>query len=391
MAVAMVNTLLEQLEKLGQDIKHVVDDGLRRKLLHAAQQLALKLETPGDTIQRIIYLPLQLTAAKIAGDLDLFETMVKTDGSATVDVLAKQVHADPLLLGRLLRYLASVGMVRETAEDQYAATEITHTLIKPGLKAGVKHNFVTVMPCFQQLPKFLADTKYANPSDPTHSPFQPAHGTDLPPFVWILSHPDEFGCFIQWMTGQREGQKTWLDVFPVQEKLLAGATAETPVFVDVGGGAGHQCVAFRTKFPDAPGRVVLQDMPPVIAQSIPHDGFEKMATDFWTPQPIKGARAYYLRNIMHDYPDQKCVAILQNIISAMEKRSVILIDEMVMPNRGQHWKATQVDVTMMATLAAVERSEKQWYTLMDLAGLKIEKIYQYTDEVQDSIIVAVPK
>lgn len=42
-------------------------------------------------------------------------------------------------LGRLLRYLASFGMVKEIGEDEWAATEITRTLSVPGLKAGVYH------------------------------------------------------------------------------------------------------------------------------------------------------------------------------------------------------------------------------------------------------------
>ena len=98
-----------------------------------------------------------------------------------------------------------------------------------------------------------------------------------------------------------------------------------------------------------------------------------------------------MRNIMHDWPDDKCRQILCNIMSAMSTDSVILIDEMVLPNRGAHWRATQLDITMMTCLAVLERSEEQWYELLGSVGLKIVKIYKYTHELQDSIIVAVPK
>ena len=138
--------------------------------------------------------------------------------------------------GRLLRYCASVGMIKETGEDEYAANEITRTLAKPALKAGVNHQHLSVVPCYQSLPKFLKDTNYANPTDPTHCAFQRAHQTDQVPFVWMMSHPEEFDNFNQWMTGAHEGQKTWLEVYPVQQELLKDAAAETPVFVDIGGG-----------------------------------------------------------------------------------------------------------------------------------------------------------
>ena len=97
-----------------------------------------------------------------------------------------------------------------------------------------------------------------------------------------------------------------------------------------------------------------------------------------------------MRNVMHDYSDSKCVEILHNTMSAVTKESVIIIDDMILPNRGASWRATQLDLTMMSGLAAMERSEKQWYALVDLAGLKILKICKYTEEIGDSVIVAVP-
>ena len=94
---------------------------------------------------------------------------------------------------------------------------------------------------------------------------------------------------------------------------------------------------------------------------------------------------------MHDYPDDKCIEILRQIMKAMDKESVILIDDMIVPNRGAHYYATQLDLTMMATLGAMERTEKQWYSLMDSAGLRIKSICTYNIDFRDSIIVAVPK
>ena len=209
----------------------------------------------------------------------------------------------------------------------------------------------------------------------------------------------------------REGQKIFLDVYPFEKELCHGLKPESPLFVDVGGGIGHMCLALKQKLPHAPGRVINQDLPPAIAQAIPCAGVEHTVHDFTTEQPIKGksfqfprlelaplhpnlalgARAYYLRNIMHDWPDDKCSIILQQIIKVMDQDSVILIDDMVLPNQGAHWRATQLDLAMMAGLAAMERTEKQWYSMLDAAGLKVKQIYTYTPELRDSIIVAVPK
>lgn len=94
---------------------------------------------------------------------------------------------------------------------------------------------------------------------------------------------------------------------------------------------------------------------------------------------------------MHDWPDDKCIKILQNTMSAMTAESVILIDEMIIPETNAHWRATQQDITMMACLAAQERTKKQWDELLEAAGLSILDIYTYTAELQDSIIVAAPR
>ncbi|MCJ1308513.1 hypothetical protein MMC25_002166 [Agyrium rufum] len=98
-----------------------------------------------------------------------------------------------------------------------------------------------------------------------------------------------------------------------------------------------------------------------------------------------------MRNVIHDFPDNQAVKILQTIIAAMDKDSVIVIDDMILPNKGAHWQATEQDMTMMSGLAAMERSKKQWYSLMKLAGLKVLEIVEYTEALGDSVIVAVPE
>jgi demethylsterigmatocystin 6-O-methyltransferase len=75
----------------------------------------------------------------------------------------------------------------------------------------------------------------------------------------------------------------------------------------------------------------------------------------------------------------------------MTSDSVILIDEMIMPDTSTHWRAAQLDLLMMALLAAQERTKKQWDYVLEAAGLEIQEVYTYTDELQDSIIVAVPR
>ena len=145
------------------------------------------------------------------------------------------------------------------------------------------------MPCYQSLPSYLKDTNYQNPLDATNSAFHRAHNTDLSVPEWFLNHPANHNSVFQWMTGQRVGQRIWLDVFPFESELFFRLSQPTtPVFVDVGGATGHQCAALVSKFPQLKGRVILQDLPEVLQRAVPIEGVELMPHDFWTPQPVKG-------------------------------------------------------------------------------------------------------
>lgn len=101
------------------------------------------------------------------------------------------------------------------------------------------------------------------------------------------------------MASRREPELSWLSVYPVQERLGDdgdGCRPSRPLYVNIGGGIGHQCAQFRERYPDVPGRVVLQDLPHSIAAALPTPGVENMAHDFFEPQPVEGDfKSRYIR------------------------------------------------------------------------------------------------
>ena len=242
-----------------------------------------------------------------------------------------------------------------------------------------------------------------------HSAFQIAHQTDQPAFVWALGHPKLLADNNLWMTSLHDKQSTWLDAYDFS-RHYEGAGAETVVFVDVAGGIGQQCALLKQKLPDLKGRVILQDLQPTIDHAMPNPGVENTVIDMWEGQHVKGeiphldpstklkcanncpgARAYYMRNVLHDYPDQKCILLLQKTVEAMSSESVIIIDEIIIPNKGAHARSVQLDITMMISLASMERTEKQWDTLLAAAGLSVLEKKTYNGSTGESVIVTVPK
>jgi len=61
----------------------------------------------------------------------------------------------------------------------------------------------------------------------------------------------------------------------------------------------------------------------------------------------------------------------------MGSASAILADEMVLTETKVRPYATSMDLTMMAAMAARERTEGEWRNLFDSVGLKLEKTYIY--------------
>ena len=69
-----------------------------------------------------------------------------------------------------------------------------------------------------------------------------------------------------------------------------------------------------------------------------------MAYDFFTPQPIKGARIYLFRSVCHDWDDEKSIELLRNTVDAMDPSySRLLIDEWVLPDEGVSQKSASMD------------------------------------------------
>lgn len=219
---------------------------------------------------------------------------------------------------------------------------------------------------------------------PETGPLQDAIGSNKDFFTHIMEKYPA-GEFQQFMKGYGQGRRLWMDpdFYPVVERLVNGAdttSSDAAFIVDIGGGIGHDIDEFCRKQPAAPGRHVLQDLPHVLSQAQVQDldpKIELMPYDFHTEQPVKGARAYYLHSVLHDWTDEVCESILARVKAAMRAGySRLLINENVIPSKHADWQVTALDMVMMTVFASRERTEEEWYQLLEgAAGLRIVKIW----------------
>ncbi|KAG8170109.1 hypothetical protein KVR01_000854 [Diaporthe batatas] len=356
----------------------------RRALMVALHNLAYSLETPNDTIHRYGHMNLQTAAVKIGMDLGIFKALASSTGSMTVEDVSTKAGADLVLTNRVLRYLAAIGAVTEVSKGSFVANHTTKNLTEKLTEAGISHYFGTAAPMYQALPRFLQRTGYKDPSDELDTAFQDAWKTSLPVFAWFADQPEQLACFNDYMALRREPEVSWLSVYPVMEKAKDWDPSKA-VFVNVGGGVGHQCAQFKEKCP-VPGRVILQDLPHSIANALPTPGVENMVYDFFEPQPIQGAKFYHMRGVLHNHPPHKVRKLLENTKLAMTIDSVLLVDEMIFPETGVNFDAASIDMTMLTAFASMERTEAQWRETFRSVGLELFRTYTYNPVSYESVM-----
>ena len=236
-----------------------------------------------------------------------------------------------------------------------------------------------------RMPTYFAERGFRNPENATDAPFQFTWGTDKHYFDWLQSKPRNQAAFNTTMGIQRKNRgEDWFDFYPVTEKLVVSDPSST-VLVDVGGGLGHDLIALKEKFPALQGKLVVQDIPVVIddVKDLPA-GVEAMGYDFFQPQPVKGAKAYYLRTVLHDWPDKEALQILSIVKSAMAPDSVLLINENALPETNVPLHPAKLDLSMMALFASLDRTGSQFESLLDRAGFNVVKVWKPAEVVPGS-------
>ncbi|KAK5117837.1 hypothetical protein LTR85_008611 [Meristemomyces frigidus] len=341
------------------------DESARMQTLLEARALVERLEKPWEKVDRMVWLqPTLLLTVKIASDMGLFAALSSTPQNS--EQLGKATNADPILVSRLLRMLAAGSVVEEVDVDAYIESEFSRSLRdRHGLVSGVHHFWDVGVQRTEKLPDYLRRTGYTNPSDAAHPPFESFTGT-ASYWEWHRSHSEAHANFNSFLSSIRVGQPPWPSYYPVSQ-LLEGHDGSGPLCVDVGGGKGRDLKHLADAVHDDKARLVLQDLQPVIDEAkreqLPPQ-IELLPHNFFDAQPCKGARAYFMHSILHDWPDAE--------------GTKILLLEAVMPERIKDVKPRMaaLDINMMANFAALERTEKQWRSLLEAAGLQCAKFWE---------------
>ena len=127
-------------------------------------------------------------------------------------------------------------------------------------------------------------------------------------------------------------------------------------------------------------RGVLFDLEHVIAGAVPRiraaglaERIETQSGDFFKAVPA-GGDAYIMKHIIHDWDDERAIAILRNIKAAMAPGGrVILLDSVLAPGNAPDF-GKLLDIEMLLLPGGRERTEAEFRTLFERAGLTLMKI-----------------
>jgi hypothetical protein len=148
--------------------------------------------------------------------------------------------------------------------------------------------------------------------------------------------------------------------------------------VDVGGGHG---LLLATILAATPGiRGVLYDLPGVVS-TVSNIMCYKNLTDrvqieagsFFDKVPA-GGDAYLLKNIMHDWPDDKAVQILRNVHAAAGRHATVLLVELVIPDHDRDFPGKWADLEMLLNLGARERTAAEYRNLLGQGGFEMTRL-----------------
>ncbi|KAL4911226.1 hypothetical protein BDW74DRAFT_172693 [Aspergillus multicolor] len=342
---------IESLTEKARSTRASLDDVSRTRALKAAQALVQTLTTPREIVTDDLGMRPVIPACALMGvQLGVFQTICNSEGGATTQEIADKSGASVMVAAGVQLFVPSLITKFMTDPAQEVATrfsELGNTCIGSAPESFRRNG--------HQFPPSFEDT-----------PFQLGFNTKLSLCDWLGEIPSVAKEFHQFMAYQQASLPNWVDWFDVEGAILDGydqGQPEITLIVDVRGGEGQQLHAFTLKFPPSTirGRRIVQDRPNVIAniaQPASETGIQPMGHDFFTPQPVKGARVYYMHWIIHSWSDEQARAILTHVAEAMEPGySRLVINDRIVPDTGCDFTTAALGVIMMFQCAAVERTE----------------------------------
>ncbi len=295
----------------------------------------------------------------------------------TVDELALAVGANVDALHRVLRALDSVGIFTQDASGKFSLTEEGSRLRSDAVDSMRGPAITYGEAWWWQAWGGLYDAVRTGVTA-----FDTVHGVDL--FSYLSREPQAASLF----DGVMHGMTTRVAAAVAARYDFSAART----LLDIGGGQGALAAAILRANPQM--SALLFDRPTVVERADKRlqelgiaDRCKLVPGDFFVSVP-GGADIVTLKDIIHDWDDERARAILSNIRRSMAGTAKLLLIERLIPPGNAPSYGKLVDVTMLVLTGGRERTEDEYRALLGAAGFTIRSVMSVSGET--SLIEAEP-
>lgn len=324
------------------------------------EQLAADSPPPQAAIMQMSMGAIVTQAIGVAAKLGVADQL--TDGEKHVDEIAEATGAHAPSLYRIMRTLASLHVFSETSPRTFANTPLSDVL-RSDIPGSMRNSMI-----------FMSEPWHYNVwGNMLHSArtggtaWKATHGEEV--FDWFAKNPkasEIFNKTMSEMTGSAAGAV-----------VAAYDFSGIDTLADIAGGHGLLLSQILKANPNLKG--VLFDMDHVIegaGEMLDKEGVadrvEKVTGDFFKEVPA--ADAYIMKHIIHDWDDERSIAIMQSIHRAMTGDGRLLLVEMVIPEGNEPHPGKILDLEMLTSPGGIERTKDEYADLFDRSGFRLNRI-----------------
>jgi len=284
------------------------------------------------------------------------------NGQDTIGDLAAKTGTHELSLHRMLRTLASLGVLTEPVEGKFGLTPLGATLRSDSPDSLRDQALFETSPSVWATLGHLVDSlKNGQPSF--------ASVNQIPLFHYLAEHPETGSAFNRFMTMQSKLQNAAI----IASYDFSGAQ----IVVDVGGGHGATLAAILAKHPKLQG--VLIDLPEVVS-----DPSVLETSKFADRCRVIGCNVLncimtsgdilIIKRVMMSFSDENAGKILRNCRAAMGRASKVLVIDPMLPDGVEPHYNRLTDLLMMVVPGGRCRSEAEFRRLFADAGMSVTRV-----------------
>jgi hypothetical protein len=285
------------------------------------------------------------------------------DGPRDGQELARLTQSHAPSLSRVLRALASLGLFEEATDGRFQLTPLAEPL-RDGVPGSLRA--FAIMLGEEWHWRAWGDLPHAVRTG--QSAFEHLYG--MTNFGYWAQHPEAEAIFDHAMTSRGAAQNAAV--------VAAYPFTGVGTLVDVGGGHGTLLASVLRAHPAMRG--VLVDRPEVVAGARAQLGqagvqgrCDVVAGDFFASVP-SGGDAYLLKSVIHDWDDERAVAILSACRRALPEQGRLLLVEWVVPPGNAPSFAKLLDLLLLVwTPGGKERTEAEHRALLAAAGFELTR------------------